>query len=178
VGSGQKCIIWYYFLLPLAVYRHTQSFSISCLVPQCSVITAWLTAKLLLALASKVILGSKSHGTHYHILLPDGSGSLHSLTPLWLWLTGLVWSGKLLYTTLSKNANITMPPKAPWLVHTCYYKVTIAPWLPHVCCQRHVFTMMLPRNGYIHNNSVVQIFQFMDLKTSCHSSTERIPFDS
>jgi hypothetical protein len=71
-----------------------------------------------------------------------------------------------------------MPPKAPWLVHTWDYKVSIAPWLPCVCCQGYVFTMMLPRNGYLHNNSVVQIFQFMDLKTSCHSSIERIPSDS
>jgi hypothetical protein len=35
-----------------------------------------LTAKLLRVLASSVILGSESHGTHDHILLPDGSGSL------------------------------------------------------------------------------------------------------
>jgi hypothetical protein len=32
--------------------------------------------KLLLALSSKVILGSESHGTHDHILLSDGSGIL------------------------------------------------------------------------------------------------------
>jgi hypothetical protein len=31
---------------------------------------------LLLALASTVTLGSESHGTHDHILLSDGSGSL------------------------------------------------------------------------------------------------------
>jgi hypothetical protein len=30
-------------------------------------------------LASTVILGSESHGTHDHILLPDGSGSLQTL---------------------------------------------------------------------------------------------------
>jgi hypothetical protein len=35
-----------------------------------------LTAKLLLDLASIVILGSESHGTHDHILLSDGSVSL------------------------------------------------------------------------------------------------------
>jgi hypothetical protein len=34
-----------------------------------------LTAKLLRVLASTVILGSESHGTHDYILLPDGSGS-------------------------------------------------------------------------------------------------------
>jgi hypothetical protein len=36
----------------------------------------WLTAKLLLALASTAIMGSESHGAHDHILLSDGSGSL------------------------------------------------------------------------------------------------------
>jgi hypothetical protein len=41
-----------------------------------------LTAKLLLALASTVILGSESHRTHDHILLSDGSGSLQSLATL------------------------------------------------------------------------------------------------
>jgi hypothetical protein len=41
-------------------------------------ITDWLISKLLLALASTVILGSDSHGTHDHILLPDGSGSLQN----------------------------------------------------------------------------------------------------
>jgi hypothetical protein len=35
-----------------------------------------LTAKLLLALASTVILGSESHGTHEHILVSGGSGCL------------------------------------------------------------------------------------------------------
>jgi hypothetical protein len=35
-----------------------------------------LTAKLLLALISTVILGSESHVTHDHILLSDSSGSL------------------------------------------------------------------------------------------------------
>jgi hypothetical protein len=39
----------------------------------------WLTAKLLLALASTVIFGYESHGTHGHILLSDGSGSLQTL---------------------------------------------------------------------------------------------------
>jgi hypothetical protein len=36
------------------------------------------SGKLLLALASTVILGSESHGTPDHILLPDGYGSLQS----------------------------------------------------------------------------------------------------
>jgi hypothetical protein len=36
---------------------------------------SWLTAKLLLVLASTVILGSESHRTHGHVLLSDGSGS-------------------------------------------------------------------------------------------------------
>jgi hypothetical protein len=38
-----------------------------------------LTAKLLMALASTVILGSETHRTHAHILLSDGSGSLQTL---------------------------------------------------------------------------------------------------
>jgi hypothetical protein len=37
-----------------------------------------LSGKLLLALASTVILGSKFHGTHDQILLSDGSGSLQN----------------------------------------------------------------------------------------------------
>jgi hypothetical protein len=35
-------------------------------------------SKLLLVLASTVILGSESHGTHGHILKSDGSGSLQT----------------------------------------------------------------------------------------------------
>jgi hypothetical protein len=38
------------------------------------------SSKLLVALASTVILGSESHGTHDHILLSDGSGSLKTTT--------------------------------------------------------------------------------------------------
>jgi hypothetical protein len=38
-----------------------------------------LTAKLLLGLANAMILGSEFHGTHDHILLSDGSGSLQSI---------------------------------------------------------------------------------------------------
>jgi hypothetical protein len=38
--------------------------------------TYWLTAKLLLALASIMILGFESKGTHDLILLTDCSGSL------------------------------------------------------------------------------------------------------
>jgi hypothetical protein len=38
----------------------------------------WLTVKLLLALASTVILGSKSQGTHDHILFSDGWVSLQT----------------------------------------------------------------------------------------------------
>jgi hypothetical protein len=45
--------------------------------------TAWLpdclTAKLLLVLASSVVLDSESHGTHDHILLSDDSRSLQTL---------------------------------------------------------------------------------------------------
>jgi hypothetical protein len=37
-------------------------------------LTDWLNTNLLLVLASRVILGSESHGTHDHILLSDGSG--------------------------------------------------------------------------------------------------------
>jgi hypothetical protein len=43
-------------------------------------LTDWLTAKLLLAVASTVILGSESHRTHDHILLSGGSGSLQTPT--------------------------------------------------------------------------------------------------
>jgi hypothetical protein len=39
------------------------------------------SGKLLLALASTVILGSESRGPHDHILLSDGSGSLQNLSP-------------------------------------------------------------------------------------------------
>jgi hypothetical protein len=42
----------------------------------------WLTAELLLALASTVILGSESHETHDRILLSDGRGSLQ--TDCWI----------------------------------------------------------------------------------------------
>jgi hypothetical protein len=49
-------------------------------------LTDQLTAKLLLALASTVILGSKSHGTHNHISMSDGSGSLQ-LTPQSRWFS-------------------------------------------------------------------------------------------
>jgi hypothetical protein len=44
----------------------------------CGVADSLLLAKLLLALASTVILGSESHGTHDHILHSDGFGSLQS----------------------------------------------------------------------------------------------------
>jgi hypothetical protein len=40
--------------------------------------TDWLTAKLLLALNSTVILGSKSHGSNNHTYCYDSSGSLHA----------------------------------------------------------------------------------------------------
>jgi hypothetical protein len=42
-------------------------------------LTDWLTAKCLLALASTLILGSKSSRTHDHILMSDGSWSLWNL---------------------------------------------------------------------------------------------------
>jgi hypothetical protein len=42
----------------------------------------WLIAKFLLALASTMIFGSKSHGTHGHILLSDGSGNLQNSPPV------------------------------------------------------------------------------------------------
>jgi hypothetical protein len=44
--------------------------------------TELLIPKLLLALTSTVILGSELRGTHYHILLSDGSGSLQTTTVL------------------------------------------------------------------------------------------------
>jgi hypothetical protein len=45
-------------------------------------IADWTTAKLLLALASTVILGSESHGTHDHVLLCHESGSLQTTVPV------------------------------------------------------------------------------------------------
>jgi hypothetical protein len=46
-----------------------------------------LTAKLLLAFASTVILSTESHGTHDRVLLSGGSGILQGLSdPLYLWL--------------------------------------------------------------------------------------------
>jgi hypothetical protein len=63
---------------------------VSC-VESCPLCSVWqtylLTAELLLALASTVILGSKSHGTHDHILLSDSSGSLQAT----LLFTGCLW---------------------------------------------------------------------------------------
>jgi uncharacterized membrane protein YkvI len=50
----------------------------------------YLTAKLLLALASTVILGSESHGTHDLILLSDGSGSLQTTDLLFIFQLKLV----------------------------------------------------------------------------------------
>jgi hypothetical protein len=44
----------------------------------CPTSTDWLTAKLLLTLASTVILGFELHGTLGYILLSDGSGSLQT----------------------------------------------------------------------------------------------------
>jgi hypothetical protein len=44
-------------------------------LPQYS-LTDWLIAKLLLALASSVVLGSEPQGTQHHGLLPGCSGSL------------------------------------------------------------------------------------------------------
>jgi hypothetical protein len=40
----------------------------------------YLTAKLLMVLASRVILGSESHGNYDHILLSDGSASLQTFS--------------------------------------------------------------------------------------------------
>jgi hypothetical protein len=56
--------------------------SCRCCLATISRLTHWLTAKLLLALASTVTLGSESHGTHDHVLLSDGSGSLQTTLPL------------------------------------------------------------------------------------------------
>jgi hypothetical protein len=41
--------------------------------------TDWLSAKLLMILVSRVILGFESRGTDAHILLSDGPGSLQNL---------------------------------------------------------------------------------------------------
>jgi hypothetical protein len=45
----------------------------------CQSFKRWVTAKLLLALSSTVIPGSESHGTHDHVLVSDGSGSLQTI---------------------------------------------------------------------------------------------------
>jgi hypothetical protein len=75
--SGTSCCL----LLP------TQSFLIlsfaglmtlfCCLTTLVQTLT--VTPKLLIALTSSVILGSKSHGTHDHILLSDSCGSLQTI---------------------------------------------------------------------------------------------------
>jgi hypothetical protein len=43
------------------------------------------SSKLLLVLASSVILGSESYGTYDHILLSDGSGTYGPLLRLYLY---------------------------------------------------------------------------------------------
>jgi hypothetical protein len=48
---------------------------------------------MLLVLVSTVILGSKYHGTHEHILLSDGYGSLLQSSKLLLVLTSTVVLG-------------------------------------------------------------------------------------
>jgi hypothetical protein len=65
----------------LLLLHHSFSTSISALsqrpghCPWLAWLLNWLTTKLLLALGSTVILGTKSRGTHHHNLLSDGSGS-------------------------------------------------------------------------------------------------------
>jgi hypothetical protein len=49
----------------------------------------WLTDKLLLVLASTLILGSESHGTHNHILPSDDPLSVHKFLPRWSSLPGI-----------------------------------------------------------------------------------------
>jgi hypothetical protein len=55
------------FLVPIIKYNAMKTYGGSGLV-----------AKLLLTFASTVILGCEFHGTHDHILLSDGSGSLQT----------------------------------------------------------------------------------------------------
>jgi hypothetical protein len=94
VGSGWKWVIRHYFLLFTSIsnllpaggnqYPCSSSSYFLFLLPHCSVIPDWLSiclsGKLLLALASTVILGSESRWTHDHILLSHDSGSRATLT--------------------------------------------------------------------------------------------------
>jgi hypothetical protein len=59
--------------------------------------------KLLLVLASTVVLGSGPHGIHYHILLSHDSGSLATLTALSMVLKCFVSSLKYLVRTSQKT---------------------------------------------------------------------------
>jgi hypothetical protein len=75
-----------------------------------------LTAKLLLGLASTVILDSESHGTHGHILLSEGSGSLQPLT----------WNrnGYLMFLASSKYL-VRTSQKTPVCVAVTFITITV-----------------------------------------------------
>jgi hypothetical protein len=80
----------------------------------------WLTAKLLLGLASTVILGSESHRTHDQILLPDGSGSLQTL--LSLYSLGSDSKGNdSSYCCLPSRYQVTSTPQAYGVYVTIYW---------------------------------------------------------
>jgi hypothetical protein len=112
----------YYMSGKLLLASPAQSF----LVP--SILTDGLTAKFLMALASTVIVGSDPHGTHDHIFLSDGSGSLqtNSLsehTPRW---DRRIYprSGPPRLSCLQKLPAVarvvtTTPPTSPRLTHAC-----------------------------------------------------------
>jgi hypothetical protein len=85
-------------------------------------LTFWLTAKLLLALASVVTLRYESHGTHDHILFSDSS-----------------WSPQRLHTTHCIFDMIRIVQETP---HSFTYSFVF-----FVQCHGNVLNDPLPRNG-------------------------------
>jgi hypothetical protein len=84
----------------------------------------WLTAKLLLGLASIMILGSESHGIQDHILLSDRSGSLQSLSPDYYWLAGSHYTALVLTTQKTLLPTILPFLCAYQLRWKCVYPAT------------------------------------------------------
>jgi hypothetical protein len=82
-------------------------------------VTDWLTAKLLVAHASTVILGSEPHGTHDHTLLSDGCGSLQTLASL-----------------IYSLGTYHMQNHFPQLVYCVL-----------INCSKNMFWLLLPSNG-------------------------------